>query len=161
MFLMVLLTFIVGLITMKNRIASVKSGAVNAKYFKLMEGQEVPEIITKTTRCFNNMFEVPVLFYAGCILYISLGVESLIGLVFAWFFVLMRFIQAYVHLTYNHLIHRMLSFWLAFLCTIGLWVNLLFQQRQQILPSVSAKNRQGVCPLTFFQTDGRKCNYSR
>jgi len=50
MFLMVLLTFIVGLITMKSRISSVKSGAVSAKYFKLMESQEVPEIITKTTR---------------------------------------------------------------------------------------------------------------
>ncbi len=82
MLLMVLLTFIVGLIAMKNRIASVKSGAVSAKYLKLMEGQEVPEVITKTTRSFNNMFEVPVLFYAGCILYIRLGIESLTGLIF-------------------------------------------------------------------------------
>lgn len=68
MIFMVLLTLIVGLITMKYRIANVKSGAVSLKYFKLMKGEEVPEIITKTTRCFNNMFEVPVLFYAGCIL---------------------------------------------------------------------------------------------
>ncbi len=128
MFLMVLLTFIVGLVTMKNRIASVKSGAVNAQYFKLMEGQEVPEIITKTTRSFNNQFEVPLLFYAGCILYISLGVESSIGLIFAWVFVLMRYIHAYIHLTYNHLIHRMLSFWLAFVSALGLWLNLLYHQ---------------------------------
>ena len=128
MFLMVLLTFIVGLITMKYRIASVKSGAVSPKYFKLMDGQKVPEIITKTTRCFNNMFEVPILFYAGCMLYISLGVESSVGLLFAWCFVVMRYIQAYVHLTYNHLVHRMLSFWLAFLSAMGLWLNLLFQQ---------------------------------
>jgi hypothetical protein len=128
MFFMVLLTFIVGLFTMKCRISSVKSGDVNPKYFKLMEGQEVPEIITKTTRCFNNMFEVPTLFYAGCLLYISLGVESLIGLIFAWLFVLLRSIQAYVHLTYNHLIHRMLSFWLSFISTIGLWLNLLYLQ---------------------------------
>ena len=129
MILMVLLTFIVGLITMKHRIANVKSGAVSPKYFKLMKGQEVPEIITKTTRCFNNMFEVPVLFYAGCIIYISLGVDSLIGLAFAWVFVLMRYIQAYIHLTYNHIIHRMLSFWIAFFSTMGLWVDLLFQQQ--------------------------------
>lgn len=79
-----------------------------------MKGEEVPEIITKTTRCFNNMFEVPVLFYAGCILYFSLAVDSQVGLVFAWIFVLMRYIQAYVHLTYNHLIHRMVSFWIEF-----------------------------------------------
>lgn len=128
MFLMVLLTFTIGLITMKNRIASVKSGDVSPQYFKLMEGQEVPEIISKTTRSFNNQFEVPVLFYAGCILYISLGVESLIGLIFAWFFVILRYAHAYIHLTYNHLIHRMLSFWLSFICAMGLWLNLLYQQ---------------------------------
>ena len=128
MFLMVLLTFIVGLITMRCRLASVKSGAVRPRYFKLMEGQEVPELFTKTTQCFNNMFEVPLLFYVGCLLYISLGVESLIGLVLAWLFVLMRYIQAYVHLTYNHIIHRMLSFWFGFLSAMGLWLNLLYQQ---------------------------------
>lgn len=128
MFLMVLLTFIIGLITMKIRIANVKSGDVSPQYFKLMEGQEVPEIITKTTRSFNNQFEVPVLFYAGCIIYISLGVESLIGLVLAWSFVLLRCIHAYIHLTYNHLIHRMLTFWFAFLSAVGLWLNLLFHQ---------------------------------
>jgi len=128
MFLMVLLTFGIGLFTMKKRIASVKSGDVSPQYFKFMEGQEVPEIITKTTRSFNNQFEVPLLFYAGCILYISLGVESSIGLLLAWFFVLMRYIHAYIHLTYNHLIHRMLSFWLAFLSAVGLWFNLLYHQ---------------------------------
>jgi len=128
MFLMVLLTFIIGLITMKMRIANVKSGDVSPQYFKLMEGQEVPEIITKTTRSFNNQFEVPVLFYAGCIIYISLGVESLIGLALAWSFVLLRCIHAYIHLTYNHLIHRMLTFWFAFLSAVGLWLNLLFHQ---------------------------------
>ncbi len=128
MFMMVLLTFIIGLVTMKFRIENVKSGAVGTKYFKLMEGQEVPEIITKTTRCFNNMFEVPLLFYAGCLLYVSLGYESAVGIIFAWAFVVMRYVQAFVHLTYNHLIHRMLSFWLAFLSVMVLWLNLLYLQ---------------------------------
>ncbi len=128
MFFMVLLTFVVGLITMKQRIASVKSGAVSPKYFKLMEGQEVPEIITKTTRCFNNMFEVPLLFYVASLLYLGLDIESVTGLVLAWFFVFMRYIQAYIHLTHNHLIHRMLSFWFAFFSTMGLWLNLLYQK---------------------------------
>jgi hypothetical protein len=125
---MVLLTCIVGLYTMICRIANVKSGAISVQYFKLMQGQEVPEIITQTTRCFNNLFEVPLLFYAAGILYISLDIESMIGLSLAWFFVLMRYVQAYVHLTYNHLIHRMLSFWLAFFSTMGLWLNLLYLQ---------------------------------
>jgi len=128
MFLMVLLTFIVGIITMKCRLESFRSGSVRPKYFKLMEGQEVPEFFKTTTKCFSNMFEVPLLFYAGCLLYISLNIESLIGILLAWLFVLMRYIQAYVHLTYNNVIHRMLSFWFAFLSTMGLWMNLLYLQ---------------------------------
>lgn len=128
MFMMVLLTFITGLITLKYRYSLVKNGVLDQKYFQLMKEQEVPEFFTKSKQCFSNMFEVPVIFYAGCILYISLGVDSYIGLVFAWFFVFMRYIQAYVHLTYNWVLHRMLSFWFSFLSVVGLWVNLLYSQ---------------------------------
>lgn len=124
---MVLLTCIVGAVTFVTRLSSVRSGVVGVKYFKLMQGQDVPEMVTKTTRCFNNLFEVPVLFYAACTLYLSLGVDSVVGLVFAWLFVVLRYVQAYIHLTYNHLLHRMSAFWLAFFSAITLWINLLFQ----------------------------------
>ncbi|MGH1487589.1 MAG: MAPEG family protein [Cellvibrionaceae bacterium] len=125
---MVLLTFVVGAVTVKVRFASVKSRKVSAKYFKLMHGTDVPEMVTKTTRCFNNQFEIPVLFYTAGTLYISLGLESLVGLVFAWLFVMLRCIHAYIHLTYNHLLHRMLSFWFAFIAVIVMWLNLLAHQ---------------------------------
>jgi len=124
---MVLLTLIVGAAAFNVRLSSYRAGVVGVKYFKLMQGQEVPEMLTKTTRCFNNQFEVPVLFYAACTLYLSLHVDSVVGLVFAWVFVVLRYLQAYVHLTYNHLLHRMSLFWLAFFCVIVLWANLVYQ----------------------------------
>jgi hypothetical protein len=122
---MVLLTFVVGAIAVKVRFASVKGGEVSAKYYKLMHGEDVPEIVTKTTRCFNNQFEIPVLFYVVCTLYISLGIESLAGVILAWLFVTLRCVQAYIHLTYNHIIHRMSAFWLAFISVMILWLNLV------------------------------------
>jgi hypothetical protein len=125
MALMVLLTFIVGLVAAGARFAGVRSGEVKYKYFKLMQGQEVPDRVTVTTRCFNNMFEVPVLFYVACTLYVSLGIESLPGLVFAWLFVALRYAQALMHLTYNNFFHRMLAFWAAFICALLLWMNLV------------------------------------
>ena len=129
MVLMVLLTFVVGLVAAWARFVGVRSGEVKYKYFKLMQGQEVPERVTVTTRCFNNMFEVPVLFYVACALHISLGVEGLPGLVFAWLFVALRYLQACVHLTYNHFLHRMLAFWMSFICVLLLWMNLILQQK--------------------------------
>ena len=124
---MVLLTLIVGAVTFVVRMSNVRSGHVGVKYFKLMQGQDVPEMVTKTTRCFNNLFELPVMFYAACTLYLSLSVDSVVGMVFAWLFVGLRYLQAYVHLTYNHLLHRMSAFWLAFFCVIALWINLVIQ----------------------------------
>ncbi len=127
MFLMVVLTLIVGFLTVKYRIASVKSGDINAKYFRLMDGQDVPDIIKKTTRNFNNQFEIPTLFYVVCTLYISLGIESFLAIVCAWLFAILRIAHSYIHITYNHVMHRMLTFFAAFICVIVLWINLLIQ----------------------------------
>ena len=125
MSLMVLLTVIVGLITVKTRFVSVKKGSVKAKYFRLMLGQDIPENITKTTRNFNNQFEIPVLFYVICTLYISMNIDSLVAIVLAWLFVFFRYLHSYIHLTYNHILHRLTVFVLAFLCVIAMWINLL------------------------------------
>ena len=128
MFLMVLLTFTIGFFTVKARFASVKNGDVKAKYYRLMDGQKVPDIITKTTRNFNNQFEVPTLFYVVCSLYISFGIESFFALIFAWLFVLLRIVHSYIHITYNHVIHRLITFFTSSICVIVLWVNLLVQK---------------------------------
>jgi len=128
MFSMVLLTLVVGLIAMLTRYSNLRSGRVGLRYFKLMEGQDVPAEVTITTRCFNNMFEVPVLFYVAGVLSISLGAEGLPALVLAWLFVGFRYLQAVIHLTRNHLLPRMVSFWMSFICVLLLWINLVFQQ---------------------------------
>nr|WP_280522790.1 MULTISPECIES: MAPEG family protein [Pseudoalteromonas] len=128
MFSMVLLTFIVACIAVKARFASVKNKTVRAKFYSLMNGQEVPDIITKTTRNFNNQFEVPVLFYVVCSLYIFWGINSDFALITSWLFVALRIVHSYIHLTYNHVLHRMLTFWFSLLCVMALWINLLLQK---------------------------------
>ena len=74
MFAMVVLTFMVGIVAVVTRVKSVKNGSVKIKYYRTMGGQEVPEQLTKSTRCFNNMFEVPVLFYVVSTLFTCLGI---------------------------------------------------------------------------------------
>lgn len=125
MFVVSMLTIVVGLIAVKARFTSVKNGQISIHYFKLMQGQEVPEIVTKTTRCFNNLFEIPVLFYIVCTLYIALGIESYAAVVIAWLFVVLRCAQAYIHISYNHVRHRMLTFGASVLCVFLLWINLV------------------------------------
>jgi len=125
MFAMVLLTLFVGLLTVKARFMSIKNREISIKYYQLMQGDNVPSAITLSTRCFNNMFEVPVLFYVATTLYLVLGIESSTGLVLAWAFVILRCIQTCIHLGYNNVMHRLLVFWLGFFTAIAIWINLL------------------------------------
>ena len=125
MFCMVIVTTIVGLTAFVARVKSVKSGQVKAKTFTLMRDEPLPDIVQKTTRNFNNQFEVPVLFYIACTLHVALDISNPISLVFAWAFVILRAIHAYIHITYNHLLHRIVAFWLAFFSVVGLWGNLV------------------------------------
>lgn len=128
MFLMVLLTFLVGCVAVKARFSSVRNGDVSIKHYRLMNDQHLPEVVTKSTRNYNNQFEVPVLFYVVSTLYITLGIDSSLAIICAWVFVVLRFVHSYIHLTYNNVIHRMYSYWAGLVAVLILWVNLLIHQ---------------------------------
>lgn len=111
MFALVLLTFLVMLVNVTWRIRAVKKRQVSAKYFRVFEGEGVPEYIKAGTRHYANLFELPVLFYAACITTMVLQAQQspvLQGL--AWAFVAFRVVHAFIHMTYNNVLHRMLSF---------------------------------------------------
>ncbi len=122
---MVFLTAIIGLMTLMARIRHTRDGKINPDYFKLMNDHEVPEDIVVTTRAFNNQFELPVLFYVVTTLYLFLMPFDTLGFVLAWLFVFSRYVHAYIHLSYNHIIHRLIAFLLGFICVIIMWINLL------------------------------------
>jgi hypothetical protein len=125
MFGIVLLTLAIGSFALYVRIKSVTSGRVKIKYYRTMTGQEVPEIITKSIRCFNNMFEIPVLFYVVSVMFVCLKIESNLALWLAWAFVGFRLMHTLIHLTYNNVLHRMLAFWAGIFMVLGLWIVLL------------------------------------
>lgn len=122
---MVFLTAVIGLMTLMARINHARAGKINPDYFKLMHGHEVPEAIVVTTRTFNNQFEMPLLFYVVTVLYVLLMPNDSLSFVLAWLFVFSRYVHAYIHLTYNHIIHRLIAFLLGFICVIIMWVNML------------------------------------
>lgn len=128
MTMMVMLTALVGIIMLVTRITAVQSGTIQPGYFKLMKGPELPEVVTASSRNFSNQFEVPILFYVVSILYMVLDIENAAAIMLAWSFVASRIIHTAIHLTYNHVIHRMLVFLFGFVCVIALWINLVLLQ---------------------------------
>ncbi|MFN3164180.1 MAG: hypothetical protein ACE37N_12060, partial [Pseudohongiellaceae bacterium] len=63
MFMMVMLTYVVMLITVRVRTSAVNRGDIEASYFSIFQGENIPEMVHKTNRHFDNLFEMPVLFY--------------------------------------------------------------------------------------------------
>src|SRR5690606_14644235 len=84
---MVLLTFVVLNILFVTRVLSVKKGLIDARYFKTYNvgSSTLKEI--QASRHYSNLFELPVLFYAGCLLAMVQGRESQLLVGLAWAFV--------------------------------------------------------------------------
>lgn len=127
MFTLVLLTNVVMIITARARVASVRTGRVPLGYFELMQGQDVPEFIVKSSRHFNNLFEVPTLFYAGGAVYLALNLDSSAAIACAWVFVAARFAHSIIHLSYNNVLHRLMIFGIGNLAVLAMWIAIMMQ----------------------------------
>ena len=129
MFATVLLTFIIGFAAMRARIASVRMKEINIGYYRLMQAQvkqNIPERVTVTTRSFNNMFEIPVLFYIAGTLSLALDQVTTFSLIIAWGFVLSRIFHTWIHLSYNNILHRMKAYWIGLILVFILWIEQVY-----------------------------------
>jgi hypothetical protein len=91
MFAMVLLTFAVAVVLFRARIRAVREGHTAVSYFRTFAGSPPEqEFLAKPTRHFANLFEVPTLFYAGCLAAMVVGATGPTGLVLAWGYVAAR-----------------------------------------------------------------------
>lgn len=120
----VVLTFLVLFWTFFTRVQAVRQREINFGYFRLMQGA-APERMQKATRHFANLFEMPVLFYAVCLLCVFKGFDDTLQMALAWFYVLCRSAQALIHLSYNHILHRVLVFSLGNGVLLALWLRVM------------------------------------
>ena len=123
MFAMFMLTVALAFAAVKARIASVKNGEMKISYFRLMSGEALSENVAKTTRSFNNQFEVPTLFYVIATLHLIMDLDNLAAQALAWLFVLLRYAHAYIHLGSNNVKFRMLTFFSGLLVLVALWFH--------------------------------------
>jgi hypothetical protein len=121
MLALVLLTFGVSVMLFRARIRSVREGHTPVSYFRVFHGSLEPEYLAQVTRHYANLFETPMLFYAGCLVAMVAGVTGPVVVALAWGFVAARLAHAWVHLGGNRVRHRLRVFALGWLCLLGLW----------------------------------------
>ncbi len=110
-----------------SRVTSVKKGLVKAGYFKVYQNKSeapLPETMVRYARHYNNLLELPVLFYVSCLVAMHFQLSAVVES-WAWFFVLTRLLQSTVHLTSNFIPLRMLSFVLNIIALCGMWITLV------------------------------------
>jgi hypothetical protein len=73
---------------------------------------------------FENLFEVPVLFYVGILASIQLGVTDQTQVYLAWGFVGLRWAHSLVHLSINHISTRFGCYALSTLFCLAIWVRI-------------------------------------
>ena len=123
MLAMVLLTFGVAVVLFRTRLRAVREGTP-VSYFRLLQGSQEPEFLAKPTRHYINLFETPVLFYAGCLAAMVAGVGGTVALALAWLYVAARVLHAWVHLGSNRVRIRLRVFALGWLCLLALWIHI-------------------------------------
>lgn len=90
--------------------------------FKYGESASVPAHVRLPNRNYMNLLELPVLFYVvSLLLYVTDGASApALGL--AWTYVALRVAHSLIHLSYNHVIHRLVAFATSNVVLVALWV---------------------------------------
>lgn len=123
---MVFLTISTMVILLMTRIWHVRKGLVSFSYFKVFDASKpVPLAILKTSRHVTNQFELPVLFYAGCLASMHVHKVDALMVNLAWLFVGSRVVHSFIHLTFNVVPLRLPAF-LTGSVTLGvIWLRIL------------------------------------
>ena len=121
MLAMVLLTFSVAVVLFRARVRSVREGHTPVSYFRVFQGSPEPEFVAKPTRHFVNLFEVPTLFYAGCLAAMVTGTSSGLTLGIAWGYVGTRLLHAWIHLGGNRVRWRFRVYLTSWILLLTLW----------------------------------------
>ena len=122
---MVLLTAVVMTRMVLGRVAAVKRGDVDARFYKTHQGDTEPRAAAQNTRHFINLFESPVLFYAACLAAMVTGCGGSLFYWLAWAYVACRVIHAFVHLGSNRIPPRMAIYGASWVVLLAMWATLV------------------------------------
>ena len=124
---MVLLTIAVFLWTVVSRVTQMNKARIHPQQVKTRSEMAAKVTDSRASDHLANMFEAPVLFYVACIVVYLLGISDSLFLGLAWLFVSLRFAQALIHLSVNHVTTRASVFGLGLLMVLVIWVRIAIE----------------------------------
>jgi hypothetical protein len=129
---LVTLTFGIALWMGKLRFLAVKRGDLSPRYYELNRGGKVPDYLARVSQNYDNLLELPILFYVvACLLYVTEKAE-LAQVIMAWLFVGSRCVHSYIHTTSNRVRHRMRAFLFGAFVLMAMWLLFVLRVLQKL-----------------------------
>lgn len=100
------LTAVVWVLMTLARNVSVFLGAASVNFYKDYASSPPPEWIERPARTFNNLMEVPTLFYALCAFIMATGAVDSAQITLAWIFAATRVVHALIYIAVNRVSYR-------------------------------------------------------
>jgi len=100
-------------------------GLGSAAYFIDYRTNPPAEWIERPARTFNNLMQVPTLFYVVCILMMITQRVGAPAVVLSWIFVLTRALHATIYMVWNHVPSRFATWNASVITLIVLWTRFL------------------------------------
>lgn len=117
----VALTFVLLLWLARERMGALNRKDVRPADIALRE-PNWPKHTLQVGNCFQNQFEIPLLFYLLAVLALVTRMVDLVLVVLAWAFVLARVAHAFIHTTRNDIGTRGPVFGIGMLILLAMWI---------------------------------------
>lgn len=120
-------TAFVWLLMVVVRNLTILRGITRADYYRTYrDDRQPPEWVERPARTFNNLFQVPVLFYVVCLLMMVTGRVDEAQIKLAWIYVAVRVVHAVIYIGWNYVPYRFAA-WIASCITLGvIWFRFAF-----------------------------------
>lgn len=123
---LVALTAVVWLMMVMFRNYAALSQRASSDYYRFYDSKLMPEDwIERPARAFNNLMQLPTLFYVACLAMMLTGRVDEGQRALAWMFVATRSLHALVYIGWNPLAYRFASWVAASICLFTLWARFL------------------------------------
>ena len=124
---MVLLVMLVALRMLYVRVTEMRTRRIHPQQVATSKTQADKFQSIQAADNYRNLFEMPVLFYALCILLVVLNKADGTYVTLAWLFVALRFAHSAIHCSYNNVNHRFIAFGTSTVLVWAMWARLALQ----------------------------------
>jgi hypothetical protein len=122
---MVFLTFLVWVYMYVTRISEIKRKSIDPQSLGTrVQSQALLTNSAAPADNLKNLFELPILFYAGILLALVLMILDQLLVQLAWGYVALRYTHSLVHCTYNRVMHRFVAYAASCLVLMLIWARL-------------------------------------